>query len=92
MPETKKNVLYTRDEAERIFDLVETIYDKYKRPDPDDWGGNNCTCDEGFGLEGGIYHDFRYEALDKIEDVLSQMLAKHSFCSSVVEGMFSAKY
>ena len=84
--------LYTRDEAERIFDIIEEVYDNYKRPDPDEYDGNTLTCDEGFGLEGEIYHDFCYDALDRIEDVLIAMLEKHNECWNVVEGKFSGDY
>lgn len=92
MPEKELITLYTRDEAERIFDIIEQVYDNYKRPDPDEYDGNTLTCDEGFGLEGEIYYDFCYDALDRIEDVLVAMLEKHNECWNVVEGKFSGDY
>ena len=81
------DTIYTHDEAARIIDIFEEILEEHdiKIPSPED---DEREEDNMAGLYGSTYG----EVLDKIEERIICILAKHSQETKICSYVFSGNY
>jgi predicted RNase H-like HicB family nuclease len=81
---SRKNVIYTHDEATAIMDMFEDVLSRYSIsvPSPED---DERDEDDMTGLYGSTYSDL----LDNVEDHLQGLLERHSQETEVIPGVYS---